>query len=328
VQTYVEEMLAALPGAWPEASFAARVARSAGPLVGAGVASVPVRLGFDHGLARRLRSLVPARGADLVHGLDTDPPIAGARAIVTVHDLALFDMPDAFDARRTRAKRALVARAIRHADAVVSVSSFTAERVRARFARDSVVVLEAPRRGLEPPTEQAVGAVIARYALPDRFVLHLGNIEPRKDIGTLARACRAADVPLVLAGGAISTAAVPDGALTLGYVPTADLPALYGAASVVAYVSRYEGFALPPLEAMACGAVVMATGVGALPEVAADGIETVPAADADAQAHALRELLHDDARRAARRVAAARAVSALSWDRAARETVAVYKTLL
>ena len=222
----------------------------------------------------------------------------------------------------------LVANAIRHADAVVSVSAFTAERVRARFGRDSVVVHEAPARGFAPADDAAIADVCARYALPDCFVLHLGNLEPRKDLGTLAAACREVGVPLVLAGGAISTADPPVGVRTLGYVPTADVPALYGAARVVAYVSRYEGFALPPVEAMACGAVVMATPVGALPEVAGDGVEAVPVGDVGAQARALRELLHDADRRNERRAAASDAVAALSWERAARETVAVYKTLL
>ena len=159
-------------------------------------------------------------------------------------------------------------------------------------------------------------------------MLHLGNLEPRKDLPTLAGACSAAGVPLVLAGGAIRTAAVPDGAIAIGYVPTADLPALYAAATVVAYVSRYEGFALPPVEAMACGAVVMATPVGALADVAGTGLAWVPVGEVDTQARLLRELLHDTGRRAELRAAAASAAAALSWDRAASETVAVYKTVL
>ncbi len=328
VQTYVRELLAALPGAWPDARFVARVARSAAALVPAGVEPVPLALGADHGLARRLRSAMPVRGGSVAHGLDTDPPVAGAPTVVTVHDLALFDVPDAFDPRRGRVKRALVARAIRRSDALVAVSGFTAERVRARFGRDSVVIHEAPGSRFRPPADDAVARVIARHGLPERFVLHLGNLEPRKDLATLAAACRAANVPLLLAGGAINTAGAPGGARVLGYVPDADVPALYAAATVVAYVSRYEGFALPPVEAMACGAVVMATPVGALPDVAGGGIETVPVGDVEAQGRALRELVHDEGRRMERRAAARRAAARLSWERAALETVAVYRSLL
>jgi glycosyltransferase involved in cell wall biosynthesis len=329
VQTYARELLAALPAAWPDATFVARAARSAAELVPIGVAVDGVRLPIDHGLVRRLRSLAPMRGMCLVHGLDTDTPfVSKVPTVATVHDLALFDIPDAFDERRGRAKRALVARSIRHADAIVSVSTFTAERVRERFGRESTVVLEAPRHALAPPSDDDVAHARSRYRLPDCFVLHLGNLEPRKDLGTLAVACAAAGVRLVLGGGAISTAAVPQGAQQLGYVPDADLPALYRAASVVAYVSRYEGFALPPVEAMACGGTVLATPVGALPEIAGDGIELVPIGDAEAQAKVLRELLSDDARRAERAAAARRAVASLSWQRAARETVTVYKSVL
>ncbi len=328
MQTYARELLAALPGAWPEASFTARVARSAASLLPAGVAPAPVTLVADNGLVRRVRSLVPVPNADVVHALDTDAPWRGAPTVVTVHDLGLFDVPDAFDARRGRVKRALVARAIREADAIISVSAFTAERVQSRFGRDSVVVLEAPAAEMHVPGDDAVRAVIERYRLPERFVLHLGNLEPRKDLPTLAVACRAAGVPLVVAGGAISTAAVPDGARPIGYVPDDERPALYRAATVVAYVSRYEGFALPPVEAMACGAVVMTTPVGALPDVTHGGVEMVPIGDAEAQASALRALVHDDDRRTERRAAAARAVADLSWTRAARETVAVYQRLV
>ncbi len=328
MQTYSRSLLAALPDAWPEADFVAMVAPEAAGSLDSRITTITPRLGIDHGLARRLRSTVPVRGADVIHGLDTDAPLAGAPRVVTVHDLALFDVPDAFSRVGARVKRALVAASIRRADAIVSVSAFTAERVHARFGRDSVVVLEAPAADLGPATADAIAAVRERHGLAERFVLHLGNLEPRKDLATLTAACRVAGVPLVLAGGAINTVAVADDVQVLGYVPADELAALYGAATVVAYVSRYEGFALPPLEAMACGAVVMATPVGALPDIAGGGIEFVEIGSVGAQAHALSELFHDADRRAERATAARAAAGALSWARAASETVAVYRTLV
>ena len=134
-------------------------------------------------------------------------------------------------------------------------------------------------------------------------------------------------MPLVLAGGHILTIDAPPGAQRLGQVDPDDLPALYAAATVVAYVSRYEGFGLPPIEAMACGATVMATRCGALPEVAGDGIEFVPIGDADAQGDALRELVNDPARRAERSRAGLAAAGRLSWTAAAGATADVYKSL-
>jgi glycosyltransferase involved in cell wall biosynthesis len=189
------------------------------------------------------------------------------------------------------------------------------------------VVHEAAAPGFAPPQAEAVERVREQFALPPTFVLHVGNLEPRKDVPTLAEACRIADVPLVLAGGAVTTIEAPAGAQLLGHVAHDDLPALYAAATVVAYVSKYEGFALPPVEAMASGATVVATRVGALPDVARDGIEFVPIGDATRQAAVLRELFSDEARRSERRVAAAREAAALTWDAAARETVAVYRSL-
>ena len=186
---------------------------------------------------------------------------------------------------------------------------------------------ELPCLGFVPPGDDVVAAVRTRLALPQQFVLHVGNLEPRKDVPTLARAAAIAGVPLVLAGGHIVTIDAPPGAQLLGQVDADDLPALYAAATVVAYVSRYEGFGLPPVEAMACGATVMATRCGALPEVAGDGIEFVPIGDADAQAAALRDLVNDPGRRAERSRAGVAAAGRLSWTAAAGGTVDVYRSL-
>jgi len=330
VQTYARELLAALPAAWPDARFAAVVAADGARELPDTVAPLRRTLRVDHGLVRRLVSLRSVPGsADLVHALDTDLPRARrGPTVATVHDLALFDVPWAFPRFNARVKRALVGATIARADAVIAVSHFTAERVQSRFGREASVVYEAPGRGFGAVAAHAIEDVRARYALPEVFVLHVGNLEPRKDVPALAAACSAAGLPLVLAGGAIRTVDVPIGARGIGYVPTAELPALYAAATIVGYVSRYEGFALPPVEAMACGAAVVATRVGALDEIAGEGIAFVTAGDVDAMAATLREIASDAARRAALRAAAIEAAGKLSWPRAAGETVQVYRRLI
>jgi glycosyltransferase involved in cell wall biosynthesis len=280
------------------------------------------------GVRRTIESLRGVGPADLVHALDVDLPLRpGAPAVATVHDLSLFDEPTAFGWARRVGKQVTTRRSVRRADALIAVSAFTAERVRALFGRDARVVLEAPGPDFVPPSAEAVTRVRAEYSLPDCFVLHVGNLEPRKDVATLARAASTAGLPLVLAGGHIVTVDAPAGAQLLGQVASKDLPALYGAATVVAYVSRYEGFGLPPIEAMASGATVMATRCGALPEVAGDGIEFVPVGDADAQAAALRDLANDPSRHAERSRAAIAAAARLSWAATARETADVYRSL-
>ncbi len=267
--------------------------------------------------------------ADLVHGLDTDSPIRSkVPTVVTVHDLGLFDVPWAFPTHERLVKSRFVATAIRHADVLIAVSTFTAERVAARFGRQSTVIHEAAGSGFHVPTPQRIASVRDQYQLPERFVLYLGNREPRKDVAALAAACRAVAIPLIVAGGAITSVALPDEVRVIGYVPDADLAPLYAAADVVGYVARYEGFGLPPVEAMASGACVMATRVGALSDIATEGIEFVATGSAEAQASALRELLGDASRAEHRRRCAVVEATALSWERAARETVAVYQTLL
>jgi glycosyltransferase involved in cell wall biosynthesis len=290
------------------------------------IAARPTRAA--RGWSRKLRAALPVGDADLVHGLDVDIPWwGGAARVATVHDLAQIDTPWAFG-RGGAVKRRLTQLACRNADALVAVSAFTAERIEAHFARSATVVHEAPRSGFVPAGADAIDAVRRRYALPDACVVYVGNLEPRKDVPRLAAACRLAGVPLVVSGGAIQRVALPGDVRTIGYVPDADLPALYGAATVVAYVSRYEGFGLPPVEALAAGATVVATRTGALDEVAPQGIEYVPIGDVERLAATLGELFADPARRAERAATGLREVAALSWVRAARETAAVWSAVL
>jgi glycosyltransferase involved in cell wall biosynthesis len=221
----------------------------------------------------------------------------------------------------------LVRSALQRADAVVAVSAFTAERVRALTGRDAVVVHEAPSPGMVPATSAEVERVRGTYGLPDQFVLHVGNIEPRKDLTTLAEACRQIGVPLVLTGLGLWETAPPESVIEVGHVPVKDLSPLYGAATLVGYASRYEGFGLPPVEAMACGAAVVSTPVPAVAEVVGEGAATFIPGDVNGLVAVLTSLLEDDGLRATLAARGVEAVQTLTWDRAARATADVYRSL-
>lgn len=280
------------------------------------------------GAHRLLEGWRPARRVSLVHGLDVDLPVATrAPMVATVHDLSVFDVPWAFSATRAAGERVAVSRGIRRADALVAVSGFTARAIEARFGRSATVTHLAPRSDLMPPTAEDCERVRAGYRLPERFVLHVGNIEPRKDVAGLARACRRLGVELVLAGAVQTEVADGPGVRLLGYVPSEDLAPLYAAASAVGYPSLYEGFGLPPIEAMACGGAVVATAVGALPEVVDTDIPLVAVGDAEALVEALDAAVNDHAHNAHLRRCGQRSAGRLTWAATARATVEVYRGL-
>jgi glycosyltransferase involved in cell wall biosynthesis len=274
---------------------------------------------------------------DVVHGPNyVVPPTRRAAQVMTVHDLTFHHHPEMSTAD-TLQYPGLIRRALRRGAWVHTESQFVADEIVAVYGADPerVVVVAL---GVTTPAEAAPtrGRALAGC---DRYVLALGTVEPRKDLPLLVdsfeRIAEAhSDLRLVIAGpdgwGAdaltdrIARSTHADRIVRLGWVDDADRGALLRGASVLAYPSRYEGFGLPPLEAMAAGTPVVATAVGALPEVLGDAAVLVAPSDPDALAEALTALVDDDtARQAAITHGRARAAR-YSWSACADGLAALY----
>jgi glycosyltransferase involved in cell wall biosynthesis len=326
ISTYIRELLVAMAAENPAVSLSAVVQADA--VDGIPNPVEPIVRSTSSGTRRALQGLIPVRNVRLFHGLDVDVPLWGAdRVVSTVHDLSFIDAPWAYGPYRLRGERLLLGHAVRRADALIADSAFTAERLAHWSGRESTVIPLAPPTWARVPTEDEAHLIRGKYRLPQRFLLHVATMEPRKDVALVADVASQLNLPLVLAGEGTMVLTGAAGIISLGFVPTTDLPALYSAATVVCYSSRYEGFGLPPVEAMACGGVVVASKVGALPEVCGDGAVLVTRHDPESWLEAIRPLVDDAAARAQLRLDAAAAASAMTWQSVARQTLEVYRSL-
>jgi glycosyltransferase involved in cell wall biosynthesis len=272
---------------------------------------------------------------DVFHGTNfVLPPLRRAGGVVTVHDLSYLRFPDTVSTASLR-YRDLVPRGLRRAAVVVTPSEAVAAEVRDEYGLDDRVLatplgVDESWFGAAPPDP----SWLAGRGLPERYLLFVGSVEPRKGLPSLVRALRllhddsAAVVPLVLAGPpgwgpALDHAGLPPGAvLTAGYLDTAELRRLVAGAAALVYPSRYEGFGLPPLEAFAAGTPVVASDLPAVREVTGELARLVPAGDDAALAAALRAVL-DDCDPAARSARQARA-RRFSWAACAAATHSAY----
>jgi glycosyltransferase involved in cell wall biosynthesis len=260
--------------------------------------------------------------------------------VITVHDLAIYLRPDWFPARQPLSTRLVVPRSIARASRIIAVSRNTAEDVERLFGAggDRVTVIpEGVSARYRPLPSDSLGEVRRRYRLPDRFLLFVSTLEPRKNLPTLLDAWEQLPehdrLPLVVAGRwgwraeAIKARVekVRSGLHLLGGIPPADLPALYNLAACLVHPAWYEGFGLTPLEAMACGTPVIASNAASLPEVVGDAGLLVPPDDVDGWRVALDRVLHDPELAARLRQAGILRAAEFSWERAAESTWKVFR---
>jgi glycosyltransferase involved in cell wall biosynthesis len=279
--------------------------------------TVPIR---DLGWYLGLLPLV-SRSADVLHCPTFRAPVrSGTPLVVTVHDLAVLRHPKAFNAWTQHYSRAVLPHVTRAADRLIAVSAFTAQELVDLLGVPDEKIRVVPNAVGDPFTGDGEAA-------EGDYVLAVGTIEPRKNLSALVEGFRRAGLngcELRIVGrrgwGNVATPAV-EGVQWLGEVSDADLARLYRGARCTAYVSLYEGFGLPVLEAMACGSAVVSADLPPIREFAA-GVVTVDPRDPDSIASGLTDALRrrEELGREGRRAAAA-----LDWSHVARETVAVYR---
>lgn len=260
---------------------------------------------------------------DACHSTLAIPAPTSAASIVTIHDVAFVHAPEHFTSHGARVMRAGLERC-RQADLIVCPSRATGDDLaELGFDADRIRVIPWGVRG-RPVDATELARVRAAYALPSEFVLFVGTVEPRKNLPRLAEAVAALGVPLVVAGAAGWGDGAPPAASArfLGYVPAADLPALYSTASVFAYPSLHEGFGMPIAEAMAQGTPVVTGHTAATAEVAGGAAVLADPLDVASITDALQTALADPG---AWRARGLRRAAELSWDAAAAATVAAYR---
>ncbi len=292
-------------------------------------------------LARQLR-------LDLLHSPYFVKPYLGlpCPSVLTIYDLLGWRYPRTLSARGQLLYGLLMGLAVRTADALVTVSLSTRDDLAHRYklAASSIDVTPlAAERRFQPQAPEAMAAVRERYKLPERYLLYLGANKPHKNLERLLRAWERVinagaappDVMLVLAGhedpaypAARHFVAARNLAARVQFLPDpadADLPALYSGALLFVFPSYYEGFGLPPLEAMACGAPVLCSYAGSLIEVVGNAALTVDPFNFIEIAEGLSRLLHNAALRRTLSERGLRRANTFTWRRTALETLRVYE---
>jgi len=282
---------------------------------------------------------------DVVHGQLAAPLLFGSRLVLTLHDIAYERYPQFFAPDIVTKLRVRVPLTVRHAAAILTDSEFSKRDIMQRYQVPSERIVVAPLAAnpiFHPVHDAArLAAVRERHRTSMHFILCVGDLQPRKNLKTLIDAyvrLRRTDTirhKLVLVGrkawlyddifAVARASSYADDLVFTGYVSDDDLVALYNAADLFVYPSIFEGFGLPPLEAMACGTPAVTSNSSSLPEVVGDAALMVDPLDAEALASAIAMALGDANLHAQLSMQGLQRAAMFSWEATARTVLDVYR---
>ena len=265
-------------------------------------------------------------------------PLAVANQVCTLHDIITIEYPQWFSPRFAGWYGYLLPRLVRRARHIITVSQFVKDRIVERLGAppDKIsVVWNGVDAKFQPRPAEEVEQVKTMLGIRSpRYLLSVGSLEPRKNLPRLLKAWSRIvrevpeDIELVLVGGKGDAHVFQDAGLSetpervrlAGYLDQERLPALYTGALALLYPSLYEGFGLPPIEAMACGTAALTSNVSSLPEVVGDAALMVDPLDEDSIAGGILRIVQDDALRANLIRKSAARVAGMTWDNSAANT--------
>ena len=339
IARYALELACRLPALAPDLRFSGLTGPEGLP---AGLGALTPRLplhrcpvGFLSPLEQPALAASLARlGPELFHATSFSlPALWPGRLVATLHDANHLVLAEEYGASRRVYYRLVVGPRAKTARALITVSDFSRDEL-ARELGLSPYRLQVIPNGVDaryqPQPASELKDVRERLRLPARFLLAVGNTKPFKNLGLLADVAQELPEPLVLLAGAraVFELGFPEGTRELADVPEDDMPRLYAAATALLLPSRYEGFGLPALEAMACGTPVVAARATSLPEVVGEAALLLPPNDASAWKDAAQRLVRDDALRRDLSARGRERAALFSWDDCARRTLATYRRAL
>ena len=263
------------------------------------------------------------------------PPGVKGKKILVVYDTVIKDLPETVKGRNKLLLELNLKRSIRQADVIVTISKFSKEQIVRHFGTepDKIVVIPcaADMEKFHPYSAEEVAAAAGKYDLPDRYFMYLGTLEPRKNIPNLIKAysiakSREERLPkMVIAGGkgwlygdifeSVRKYSLEEDIIFPGYIDDADVPRLMSGAVAFCFPSLYEGFGMPPLEAMACGTPVITSDCTSLPEVVGEAAVLVDPLSAKDIADALIKVSSDEAVRRKMSEEGLRRCREFSWEK-------------